>query len=726
MVNIRGYVDGVLINAPTPDSEVDMLLRSAFPTTATTQNTYIMSGSVAVGDYGTGAIYSRTINGVAATSGGPMAIQDANSVWFNLVIIDKTINVKHWGAKGDGVDDGAALDVASQYAITLGSGTTVLFPAGGHYKWVYPGGSAGYPNMYTADGIAYVGEGWSSWYETQWHGFWGQYETLHDSNADGGIADPVHTYYLIANIAAGDQFIDCTIPAQAANFAPGDFVFIRSNSHIFNDNSPTVNVYTFMEINIVKTVNSTTGVITLEDPISDKCTDAPRVTNYTNTIPRNNTFRNMRITVSQPNGYPFAFVGMYKALVDSCWIEGGIALTNNGFTRSIFRNNYVDIRTSASRGWMPAYEVKLGSSNSIIENNVFVFQSTDGTWPTLYAVSVGESARRIHDRNNKWIAPGQTLTNVGGAGIARGFIQENAYVECQNLTYIVIDQSGRTENDDIPNVYRNYTLDVPGTVDTGISLLNPKNTHISGINFRGTVTTAAVVYDVWVDAQSMDGILIENVHLNGPVTQNHAPAYSNCVIRDSSFSSLDFGGVPGVKIEAGSVRQFGTNISLADSANIRQHAAYTLSSTASAQHIFNGSTSGAVTLPVGAYFFEGLVSLSGMSVTSGNAAFSIEPGTGTVTNFLIYATAVESGVNAIAAWQGSVANSKIAPANMATAAIGTDMQFKVSGSFEVTAAGTVIPSVTLANAASAAVRIGSYFTCWRMGADTDVTFGNWS
>jgi hypothetical protein len=64
---------------------------------------------------------------------------------------------------------------------------------------------------------------------------------------------------------------------------------------------------------------------------------------------------------------------------------------------------------------------------------------------------------------------------------------------------------------------------------------------------------------------------------------------------------------------------------------------------------------------------------------------------------------------------------------MATTQVATAMQFVVKGTFEVTTAGTFIPSFTLATAvATAVVAIGSYFQCYSVGAATATSVGNWS
>jgi hypothetical protein len=164
----------------------------------------------------------------------------------------------------------------------------------------------------------------------------------------------------------------------------------------------------------------------------------------------------------------------------------------------------------------------------------------------------------------------------------------------------------------------------------------------------------------------------------------------------------------------------------------RLHADNTLSDSTSLQKIFNASASGALTLPVGSYIFECVVGIDTMSATSGNAALSIiGAGGATVTNTIQVVIGIDgaqatAGAASGASW--SVTNDAPAANNsVVTATTATAMAVMWKGSFEVTGAGTIIPSVDLiTGGVTPAVKIGSYFMCWRMGAATDVTQGNWS
>jgi hypothetical protein len=64
---------------------------------------------------------------------------------------------------------------------------------------------------------------------------------------------------------------------------------------------------------------------------------------------------------------------------------------------------------------------------------------------------------------------------------------------------------------------------------------------------------------------------------------------------------------------------------------------------------------------------------------------------------------------------------------MLTAGTGTTAHVSIRGTFEVTSAGTIIPSVTLVTAVgTAVVAAGSYFRCRRVSATSAVSVGDWS
>lgn len=161
---------------------------------------------------------------------------------------------------------------------------------------------------------------------------------------------------------------------------------------------------------------------------------------------------------------------------------------------------------------------------------------------------------------------------------------------------------------------------------------------------------------------------------------------------------------------------------------IRLHANFALTSQTAAQKLFNSPVGGTLTLETGTYEFDGIVSISTMSATSGNAQFLLlGAGGATLANVIFFGIGADGAVNAAAALSGSTtqgANSS--PASIVTAAVGTALQLWLKGTFEVTVAGTIIPSIALVTANAAVVLAGSYLKFKRVGATTMVSVGQWT
>ena len=162
----------------------------------------------------------------------------------------------------------------------------------------------------------------------------------------------------------------------------------------------------------------------------------------------------------------------------------------------------------------------------------------------------------------------------------------------------------------------------------------------------------------------------------------------------------------------------------------RQHAANTLTTSTANVKIFNATTNGAVTLPIGAYLFDSVFSISVMTGTSGNCIFDLKgAGNATLAGILYICEGADVAIATAGAGGFSGAVQSASAASMIPAATGTGLQVRVAGSFEVTVAGTIIPSVGMVTGVSTApsVAIGSFFRVWPMGpAATTVSVGNWS
>jgi len=153
--------------------------------------------------------------------------------------------------------------------------------------------------------------------------------------------------------------------------------------------------------------------------------------------------------------------------------------------------------------------------------------------------------------------------------------------------------------------------------------------------------------------------------------------------------------------------------------------AYTLTSQTAAQALFNVPANGQVTLTTGTYRFECLYSLSSMSASSGSFGFALG-GTATITQTWM-ATARKSTLTDTTVTNPSVTSYNTAANTSLTAANTVTTGFaRINGALIVTAAGTVIPQVSLGVASAAVVGVGSYFRISPLGTTTVTSVGNWS
>ena len=151
---------------------------------------------------------------------------------------------------------------------------------------------------------------------------------------------------------------------------------------------------------------------------------------------------------------------------------------------------------------------------------------------------------------------------------------------------------------------------------------------------------------------------------------------------------------------------------------------YTLTSQTAAQQLFNASTNGAVTLPVGTYQFECLFALTGMSTTAGTYGFALG---GTATKTFAFSGFATKSANTLSNTVAANAGFWTAATTVLSASTtNTTGVALVKGTIRVTVAGTVIPQVSLSIASAAIVQAGSYFKISPIGSSTVTTVGNWS
>lgn len=161
---------------------------------------------------------------------------------------------------------------------------------------------------------------------------------------------------------------------------------------------------------------------------------------------------------------------------------------------------------------------------------------------------------------------------------------------------------------------------------------------------------------------------------------------------------------------------------------IKQAADRTLTNSVAEQKLFDQVANGTLTLPTGTYFFRAIIYLTTMSGTSGNLAFDpIGAGTAVGATFLWHSNGLDNTTPTTAAAQGGAIHpTQQSTGNIVTAATGTAMGAIIFGTFRITTAGTIIPSISLTTAAAAVVKAGTFFGICRMSEQNVHSVGAWT
>lgn len=155
---------------------------------------------------------------------------------------------------------------------------------------------------------------------------------------------------------------------------------------------------------------------------------------------------------------------------------------------------------------------------------------------------------------------------------------------------------------------------------------------------------------------------------------------------------------------------------------------YTLTSVTTAQKLFNWSTNGALSLAAGTYRFTCSLLITSMSTTSGSAKFDLK-GAGTALfgkmSMQDFGSRGTVAVGGTTATSGTASDVPASGGVLATAATAAALRASIHGTFEITTAGTIIPSIALDVATAAVVNAGSYFECIYLGPAAALG-GSWS
>ncbi len=147
----------------------------------------------------------------------------------------------------------------------------------------------------------------------------------------------------------------------------------------------------------------------------------------------------------------------------------------------------------------------------------------------------------------------------------------------------------------------------------------------------------------------------------------------------------------------------------------------TLTNTTSQQAFFTPSFDTLTLVQSQTYFFSGVFYLTTMSATSGNLTIDIKGGgTITISSIMYFTTGFDNNnVNTANTLSGGVSTTS-SYSTPVTAQTGTQLILRFEGTLRIPllGGGTIIPSVSLTNAASATAKANSYFQIYPVSNDT--------
>jgi hypothetical protein len=156
---------------------------------------------------------------------------------------------------------------------------------------------------------------------------------------------------------------------------------------------------------------------------------------------------------------------------------------------------------------------------------------------------------------------------------------------------------------------------------------------------------------------------------------------------------------------------------------MRANATRTFTSNTNVQALFTTPAAGALSAGLGTYLFEGLIKVNTLHADAGNFLLSILGAGDAVTAAWLW---THMGLDATdptvaAAISGGFAVTSGSPAAVVAAGTGTGAGVYFKGTFEVTTAGTIIPSLDQLTASAAVLEIGSYITFERISTSVALT-----
>jgi hypothetical protein len=331
-------------------------------------------------------------------------------------------------------------------------------------------------------------------------------------------------------------------------------------------------------------------------------------------------------------------------------------------------------------------------------------------------VAIGDYALNQYLFSDNNIAIGNNAGSTQSMGSDNIFIGVNAGVNTQRNNSIVIGTNAQGASVDNVTVIGNSS-----TVETrlaGTTIVNAFQAN-DNLQLLGSATANQNI----ATNQTSGNLTIGGASATGSTTLNgNVKLATKASLPTASAGLVEYDGLAFYNSIAASTRGV-----MPSEQYVILDTPYTLTSQTAAQKLFNASTNGAVTLPVGTYQFECLFSLTGLSITSGSYGFAMVAGTAVVGSQAWHSYAIKTSSFAVPANSqltfNTAANITLTGLNTSTNATAL-----IRGTIKITTAGTIIPSVSLGIASAAVVGANSYFKISPVSKTNaaNITVGNWS
>ena len=451
------------------------------------------------------------------------------------------VSVKDFGAVGDGVtNDTTAINSASAYCSANKLGL------------YFPPGRYGCTNLRPYSDVDYFGAGVMS----QLFLIENAENTAHIFYVSGVNRA---TYYLrnwkaLNNISPGRTVTLPTV-ADAESFGVGELVLIASATEGLATDSDWQPRFSLL--NKVLSVNTATGVLTLESPIFDSMTGMriAKQNDFTGALPAgygpdywcaNSSFHDLYIDVSTaPAGIQAQFLstsGLYRCKVYDITINGACHVHSANADCYTTWDNIVCKNMDVATGTFRLYEIKTGSYASSYKNTRC--DSSEIATSNMAWLEAGEYAQRIDFDGVTLIAPGLTNTDVYVVGVSGtagdNYIFKNVHMDIAGCSSFATMGGGGYEIKS--HIFKDLTIKCPSCayIFRTQAAINGVSFIVDGVTAMLPPTAAAIYVST---LQGFTHAVIKNVVANGALFWGCASPYSSYGVVDLSITDCKLKGV---------------------------------------------------------------------------------------------------------------------------------------------------------------------------------------